>query len=405
MERVYFRGLNAIRALAAMFVIWWHIEEYKGHFQVMNDTPESWFFLARYGMAGNDAVLVFFVLSGFLITYLLLMEVKTDGQINIPKFYLRRTLRIWPVYYMVVLLGFVLVPIVIKVTDFSGFYISVSNGFLQKFLLFFFFLPNVAHALRIFPIGLMHLWTIGVEEAFYVFWPQLAQRFRRNILIPIVGILVFRLLVLYLFKLFVPSDTSATLEGFNLFLLILTKYPFEGMAIGALGAYILFNRKEHILNLIYHPVSKAVILLLLLLNISLIRMVSLIPTLGMFTEILFACLYISFILNLVNDRKFLPFLDRPIFDFLGKLSYGIYMYHMFVIYFLLIFFEKIQWTDNSFFYNVVLYSLTTLGTVGVAYISYRWLETPFLNLKKKFQTVESAASQDGVVSTQAEAKA
>jgi peptidoglycan/LPS O-acetylase OafA/YrhL len=393
MERIYFRGLNGVRAWAAIFVVWFHLEEYKGHFGVTDGERENWFFLERYGMGSNDAVLVFFVLSGFLITYLLLTEIQTEKKINIPKFYIRRTLRILPVYYMVVLLGFVLVPIVVKLTNYSGFYTSVSSDFLQKFLLFGFFLPNVAHALRIFPVGLMHLWTIGVEEAFYAFWPQLVQRFRKEmLLIPIVGILIFRLVVSYLFRLFVPLDTmsiDANLEGFHLVLLILTKYPFEGMAIGALGAYILFYRKQRILNLLYYPVSKGIILLLLVLNIVAFRLVMLIPTFGIFTEIVLSCLYISFILNLVDDSRFLPFLNTPIFDFLGKLSYGIYMYHMFVIYFLLIFFEKIHWTHDSFLYNIVLYSLVTSLTIGVAYVSHQWLEIPFLKLKKKFQTVES----------------
>jgi peptidoglycan/LPS O-acetylase OafA/YrhL len=393
MERIYFRGLNGVRAWAALFVVWYHIEDYKRQFQVTDGTPASHFFLERFGMGSNDAVLVFFVLSGFLITYLLLAEIQTEGKINIPKFYVRRTLRIWPVYYTVVLIGFFLIPIVVKLTDHSGFYVSVSNDFFQKFLLYLFFLPNVTHALRLFPVALEHLWTIGVEEAFYVFWPQLAQRFRKEmLLIPIAGILAFRLLVLQLFKIFVPLDGDINLEGFQLVLLILTKYPFEGMAIGALGAYVLFFRKQRLLDMLQHPISKGIIVVLMVLNISFFRLVSLIPIFGIFTQILFSCLYISFILNLVEDEHFLPFLSTPVFDFLGKLSYGIYMYHMVIVYFTLIFFEKIQWVDNSFLYNVVLYSLVTSITIGVAYLSYHWLEMPFLSFKKKFQTVESGAS-------------
>jgi peptidoglycan/LPS O-acetylase OafA/YrhL len=392
MERVYFRGLNAIRAWAALFVVWWHLEEYKGHFLVHDRSEENWFFLARYGMAGNDAVLVFFALSGFLITYLLLMEIKNDGQINIPKFYLRRTLRIWPVYYVTLLIGFFVIPIVVKLTNFDGFYTSVSNDFLQKFLLFFFFLPNVAHALRIFPIGLMHLWTIGVEEAFYVFWPQMVQRFRQHLLTAIGVVLVYRLLNLWLIGVFVTDELNTKLEGFNLFLIILSKYTFEGMAIGALGAYLLFHGKEGILKLIFHPVTKWSTLVLLILNIAFFRLTPMSVYFGIFTQIIFACLYTSFIMNVVHDKGFLPFLDAPIYDFLGKLSYGMYMYHMVVVYSTLIIFDKIQWRDNSVLYNMLIYTLVTALTIGIAYASYCWLEQPFLNLKKKFQTIETVTT-------------
>jgi peptidoglycan/LPS O-acetylase OafA/YrhL len=191
----------------------------------------------------------------------------------------------------------------------------------------------------------------------------------------------------------IPPNADFRLEGFNLFLIILSKYPFEGMAIGALGAYLLFHGKDGILKLIFHPFTKWLTLLLLVLNIAFFRLTPMSIYFHNFSQIVYSCLYMSFILNVVHDKTFLPHFDAPIYDFLGKLSYGIYMYHMLTIYFTLIAFDMLGWGDNSFLYNSVLYAVVTGLTILAAYVSYRWLEQPFLNMKKKFQTIESVTTQ------------
>lgn len=100
MRHFHFPGLNGIRFLAAFLVLLDHTELIKGYLGLPTLWSET--YSAHIGSTG---VTIFFVLSGFLITYLLFME-KSIGPIHIQSFYIRRILRIWPLYYLIFILGF-----------------------------------------------------------------------------------------------------------------------------------------------------------------------------------------------------------------------------------------------------------------------------------------------------------
>ena len=104
-KRVYFKNLNALRFFAATAVIFHHVEQYKFWAKI----PNVWGSTVLDAL-GHKAVSFFFVLSGFLITYLLLEENRKTSDISIRDFYVRRILRIWPVYYLVVILCLFVVP-------------------------------------------------------------------------------------------------------------------------------------------------------------------------------------------------------------------------------------------------------------------------------------------------------
>src|SRR5882724_8754058 len=99
---VYFPGLNGIRAIAAVLVIFAHVNEFAYLFRLSE-------FYTKIDI-GAVAVTIFFVLSGFLITYLLIEEIQQFGKISLRKFYVRRIFRIWPLYYAVILLSVILYP-------------------------------------------------------------------------------------------------------------------------------------------------------------------------------------------------------------------------------------------------------------------------------------------------------
>src|SRR5690242_9808502 len=99
---VYFPGLNGIRAIAAMLVIFAHVNEFAYLFKLSE-------FYTKIDI-GAVAVTIFFVLSGFLISYLLIEESQQFGKISLPKFYARRIFRIWPLYYAIILFSVVLYP-------------------------------------------------------------------------------------------------------------------------------------------------------------------------------------------------------------------------------------------------------------------------------------------------------
>ena len=101
-----FNGLNSLRFIAALFVLMHHSETIKRKNGLNN---LEWLGLFRNG---GNAVTFFFVLSGFLITYLLLKEQDNTGEIKIKTFYLKRILRIWPLYFLIVLIGFIIMGVI-----------------------------------------------------------------------------------------------------------------------------------------------------------------------------------------------------------------------------------------------------------------------------------------------------
>lgn len=158
-KKVYFPNLDGLRFYAFLAVFFAHsfwtesdyISQNRG-FALMKD-------IAYKGVSGVN---FFFVLSGFLITYLLLAEKANTGRIAIGAFYMRRILRIWPLYYFVVLVGFVIIPFVQgklgQATSERGnilYYLAFIGNFDVK--------PTSA------VLGI--LWSIAVEEQFYLVWP------------------------------------------------------------------------------------------------------------------------------------------------------------------------------------------------------------------------------------------
>ena len=103
--KIQFPNLNALRFLAAAAVIVHHVELTKAFLGLPNIAG-----VRAIPVIGPLGVVLFFVLSGFLITYLLLVEERTAGRISIRRFYTRRILRIWPLYYVVVSAGLFLLP-------------------------------------------------------------------------------------------------------------------------------------------------------------------------------------------------------------------------------------------------------------------------------------------------------
>ena len=179
-DRIHFKGLNAVRFLAAAVVaiahasvlLMWEPSTYP---HGLGEIPN----VARSGGLNPEtaklAVICFFVLSGFLITYLLLAEEARTGAISIRAFYLRRILRIWPLYYLLVLCGFLLLPHV----SLLGLPIPPvhEHSWWLEFALYMTVFPNLA-----VPVPyLAHLWSIGVEEQFYILWPILLVLFPNRI--------------------------------------------------------------------------------------------------------------------------------------------------------------------------------------------------------------------------------
>ena len=101
--KLYFKNLNGVRFIAAFMVLICHIELNKKFFNIPNYRETTKFL-------GHLGVDLFFVLSGFLITFLLIKEKDLFGKINFKNFYIRRILRIWPLYFLIVIFSLFILP-------------------------------------------------------------------------------------------------------------------------------------------------------------------------------------------------------------------------------------------------------------------------------------------------------
>lgn len=227
-SKVYFKGLNGLRFFAAFLVLMQHAESIRLKYSLFN--------LSGYTLfnSGEIAVEFFFVLSGFLITYLLLEEEANTGSINIKHFYMRRVLRIWPLYYLILIIGLLLIPVVIKVLKIEY---TAHFPFALASFLYVIFLPNLVTSLWGSSF-LAPLWSIGVEEQFYFFWAPLVKYFKKYAIAIFITIIALRLL----FYAFYPISTSSKIIEF------IHTLKFEAMSIGGLGAWLFYNYRQQMMK-------------------------------------------------------------------------------------------------------------------------------------------------------------
>lgn len=356
-ERFYLPGLNALRFYAAMSVVVVHIRH---NFAELRSQPAHYPLLEALVLDAQSAVTLFFVLSGFLITLLLCKEQASTGTIAVRAFYLRRILRIWPLYYLITLAGFWLLPRLL------GPAYPLFQPPLPTVALVMVMLPNF-----VTPLGpIEHLWSIGLEEQFYLVWPRIVKK-QATFLRVILGIILVKVMIAPAIWLLNSPGSTNLLLGLR----------FESMAIGALGAY-LYHHNHSLLPLLHSKGSKY------LAGAGLIYLALVDIPFNLVTSLATSCLFMLLILNLSTNSKIGQRLEIPLLRSLGKISYGIYMFHYPLLYLILFTMHKFQWVESPQT-KLILYVATIGGTLLLAALSYRYYELPFLNLKERYAIIHS----------------
>lgn len=366
----FFKGLNSLRFFAAFLVLLQHAESLRNERGLAN--------LARYSIFqnGQHAVTFFFVLSGFLITYLLLKEQKETQQISIKRFYIKRIFRIWPLYFLLVFIGLVLQPMVVDVFDLP-YLMPFTFG--ESWYYYVFFLPGLVN----FYFGnhlLEPLWSIGVEEVFYLFWAPLVKWLKKHILKLLLSVIVIKLLLVWATHFFAFSDVWQFL---------IRIHQFEAMAIGGLGAYYVFYYGEKLNRLLFYKrfvqvLVYGVLCLMLFYDKSIDQVVwrYLFDT-PLIAMLLKNGLFLYLILGVSLIDKSLFKLNNPILSFLGQISYGIYMFHLLVITQVVSVFQ-FGFTTHNFILDTLLFYVLVVGfTIGLAALSHRTFERFFERKKQK----------------------
>lgn len=352
----YVKNFEPLRGFLALCVVIYHIPG------ISNTVGLPYFGELPIFQRGPEAVAVFFCLSGFLIIGVLFEEKKKFGKISIKKFYIRRILRLYPVYYLVLIFGFTYYHFLLPLFKVS---FEINYPLFEGIALNIFFLPNVFKSLYEPGAILEILWSIGIEEQFYL------------LIAPIVSITPLKRLHHYLFFFTLIYFTIFHTQFFT----FLGKFYMVYFFISAGGFLSIMTKMGLTVHFKSFSLRLVVYLLFLLFFLTdLLKFQNEIVKHG--TMML---LFSAFIVNLANENRFET--RNNLLIYLGKISYGVYMYHMIIINLVLFIFLKIPWLNNL--HNAVIILLinilSILGSVLVSHISFKYYESYFLGIKNKFR--------------------
>ena len=350
MKLKHFKELDGIRAIAALMVMFFHF------FATVDSQDEIIFSIKKYTILGQTGVSLFFVLSGFLITRILLSTKQSDFYFK--NFYVRRALRIFPLYYLFLIIFYFLIPVLEN---------SPIVPFGQQFW-YWIYLQNLPMTFRWKHSGPEHFWSLAIEEHFYLFWPVLiyylnVKRITNSILFIIAFAFVVRLIL-------VSNHDKVFYFTFS---------RIDELSVGALLAIWELKGRLTPKNL-----KRFVLLFCSILG----------PTLILWTFtgglgfdaiqitkfIVLAFFYFSFIglILTLNENSWLrKFFKLKPLSYTGKISYGLYVFHP-LCFGLVATYYKTTSIIISLLLSFVLCYL-------VASMSYYFFESKFLLIKKKFE--------------------
>lgn len=349
-DRVHFHTFDSLRFLSFLLVFLRH-----------SPVPED-SMLYYFSHEGGIGVSFFFVLSGFLITYILILEkINNQGEIPLKKFFKRRILRIWPLYYAMVIFA-MCTPFIL------GFFnISYSNqGYQPNWFFTLTFLENyVAMFTRQLPnvAPLTVIWSLCVEEHFYIFWGLAFYCISlKNVPKLLVGCIIFSFIMQIVYEKYEIN----TLDLFT---------NIHYFAFGAIPAYLFVFKKNIIEKLSLIPaVYKYLYAVSIIGVIVIVSNTNLIPDLKV-SSLLFSVLFSGLILFTLGEKNVFKISDKSILAKLGKYTYGLYLIHTICI----SLFIKI---GSKYDMNwIVITLLSFVSTVIFSALSYHLFEKQFLKLK------------------------
>jgi len=367
-RRKQLKGLTSIRFFLCLLVVIMHCSQNLKGFNIM------WGSGAPILQKGGLAVDYFFVLSGFLLTYLAFCEYKANGKIRIRAFFLRRILRIFPLYYLAVFLGYFTLGILYPMfRNKSYLSFSISEGLPYHLL----FLPNWISAKYLDGVGSLYgLWSLGVEEQFYLFFPFLCILFFRRKPIVYFGIASVSYLLFYNY--FQANFPTRLTDEYRQFAYTLR---FHYMLMGGFYGLIFVQYRELFAALFSRKILQLFVLILFLFTIF--------TSLSPFRhEVVHASIFCLLLISLTNESQTSLYPNSKFLRHLGSISFGIYVYHGLVSYPLR---YSLEISPNSFAIisqvPVIYYLLEISLTILISHLSYVHYEQKFLKLKSKFTPV------------------
>lgn len=341
----YIPELDGLRGIAIAVVLLYHCHTKleSSHLDVV----------AKWGWIGVN---LFFVLSGFLITGII-VDSRDDPHF-FRNFYARRGLRIWPVYFLLLLLNFFFVPLV-----FGNFWWAVHEVRTAQWTHYIFFIQNLLFAAM--PGTLGPTWSLAIEEQFYVFWAPIARFVKNAALLPL-------LIAVFLASPFIRLANTGFLTEVH------TLTHLDGLAIGSLIALSLrmfdFDRK------VWKRIAAACIAL------GVAGAVNMQFHGSVLTDTLLALGFGGMLIAalLVTGKQYLygRFLTWRPLKYLGTISYGLYLTH--ILCFVVIGAFDLKMTKHGMWGDLAVVAVRIVLSIGAASLLWYGFERPILRLKKYF---------------------
>ena len=343
--RKHIPALDGVRAIAVLIVICFHFCQGFSH--------EANAFVGKIAVWGQTGVDLFFVLSGFLITGILL---DSKGSAHfLRNFYVRRILRIFPLYYITLLSLYLVLPI-LHLNQWTPFSHSVW---------FWFYMQNVpATFAPELASGPNHFWSLAVEEHYYLVWPFIIMLLNRNRLFKAIGLAVAISLL-----------TRVIFIHYATFYFTLAR--LDGLAIGS--GIAVAARTQGLSRLC----SRTRLLLAILGPVLVLAQILAggegLPVIQIVKSTLIASVYACVIILIIENQcgwMVTKLLSGRILGSVGKYSYGMYVLHPFIL----------SWLGAAgVSFGLFGLSISILTTYLAAWISWSFFERPFLGLKKHFE--------------------
>ncbi len=367
-KNIYFENLDGLRFLCFLSVFLFHSFHTELDF-IKNDSVYHFIKRDVFGN-GNIGVNFFFVLSGFLITYLLLEEKETTGNISLGKFWIRRILRIWPLFYFCVFFGFIIFPFLKQLfgqtpneTANPIFYITFLNNFdfISKGL------PDAS------VLGV--LWSVAIEEQFYVVWPIIIYLF------PTKKLWMVFILIITSSLIFRAIYDSPIIHEHH------TISCIGDMTTGALGAWLIYYSSSFKKIIVSLTRFQVISIYTLFIFIFLFRQDFLYAnhSIRIFERLIIAIIIILIILEQTySEKSFFKLSNFKTISSLGIITYGLYCLHFIGI--LIVTKTTNKLSINTNIWEVLIFETfaSLIVTIIISKISYRYYESHFLKFKERF---------------------
>jgi peptidoglycan/LPS O-acetylase OafA/YrhL len=374
-KQKYFQNINSLRAIACLLIVFYH--------SVINTVLKAKHLFNPF-FNGSYGVDLFFVLSGFLITNILINEFYETETIKIGNFYKRRILRLYPPILIAVVIF--LIPML-----FYDFRMAISNIFFlitytgDCVLLFRNFIPYLQY-----PLAFSHSWSLSIEEQYYLIFPLiflfLLKYLKKKINFNFIStFLIFN----FIFVAVIVIFSLVLKDHFYKFFLWRFFEIFFGVYISLIfsnnynSIYQDTARSKKIKNLIVNLFKNKIVLCISILIFFYLIFTNGIPHLDNLNYYVFTIVSAILIVNAAFNycRLYNYFLSNKILRYFGKISYGVYLYHYPVFY---------LYNHSNFHKATTIKEALLLECVRIpavvllSILSYEFVESPILKLKKNF---------------------